>query len=151
MSILFSGPKRSVEERWIVFALLRDNVQHHLEAGSPKPEFQALHRVISALGGGVTSVPAVQLHAEMVRARDALVARPIADLAISLRTRSVLTMDWPPPDRRETYLLADVDVTLPLLQPEAKTLGDLFGQFVDELIDITAGASDSDVVEIRDL
>ena len=31
MSFLFMGPNGSVESRWITYALLRDNVQHHLE------------------------------------------------------------------------------------------------------------------------
>jgi hypothetical protein len=43
MSLAFSGPGGSLEVRWIVYALLRDNVQHHLEGGKPSAAFSAVH------------------------------------------------------------------------------------------------------------
>jgi hypothetical protein len=38
MSMSFNGPNGWIEQRWTVYALLRDNVQHHLEDGAPTKE-----------------------------------------------------------------------------------------------------------------
>jgi len=51
MSLSFTSDKGSFEERWIVYAFLRDCVQHHLEGGTPSSKFSALHKVSEALGG----------------------------------------------------------------------------------------------------
>lgn len=152
MSLSFSGPAGAIEQRWIVYALLRDNVQHHLEGGVPTAEFAALHGVTGALGGGVVQLPAVELRREILRAAS-LLSLPIAELAISLRTRSVLSLTWPLPDRRETMLVREGGGAIPLhgLVTSAGTLSELLGGFVERLIAITAGAAEGDVVEVRDL
>ena len=65
MSLCFQCPGGAVEERWIIYALMRDNIQHHLEQGSPSGAFEGIHRVEAVLGGRV-----VQLNAQ--RSRGAL-------------------------------------------------------------------------------
>lgn len=77
MSLCFTGPSGSVEQRWIVYALLRDNIEHHLENGRPGPAFEFIHSVGAALGGGTVVLNALRLRSEMGRARDALIGRPI--------------------------------------------------------------------------
>jgi len=152
MSFSFTGPKGWVEQRWIVYALLRDNVQHYLEGGAPGGEFEALHSLAEALGGRRVVVSARKLYDELSRAK-VLLDRPIDDLAISLRTRSIVSLHWPPPERRQTSLLKEEGVTVPLLGnlAEAKTLDDIFGHLVTSLLQITEGAAEEATVEVIDL
>ncbi len=149
MSLAFTGPGGSTERRWIVYALLRDNVLHHLEGGAPSPRFTALHEVAAALGGGVVSVKALQIRAELEAARDALLGLPVDELAVSLRTRAALTLGWPPAEGSDTLLLSEVGLSLPIVEG-ANTLDDIFGTLVRELIQLTEGAGESDVVEVAD-
>jgi hypothetical protein len=151
MSMSFTGPRGWIEQRWIVYARRRDNVQHHLEGGAPSGEFEALHNLAGALGGVRIVVPAVRLRAELERAKAALAGRAIDDLAISQRTRSVLSLQWPPPDRQETTLVEAWGGTIPFIAPSAATLDDVFGHLLDGLLRITDGARESDTVEVIDL
>lgn len=149
MSMSFIGPSGSFERRWIVYAMLRDNVQHHLEGGTPTEEFGALHRLGDAMWTGKVSVPALALRAELSKAAE-LLARPIADLAVSIRTRAVCTYTLNRPDERGTVLarLMEWEVPYPLL--DAATLDDAFGSLHAELMRITEGATPTDVVEVLD-
>lgn len=151
MSLSFVGPAGGIERRWIVFALLRDNVQHHLEAGTPSAAFEQLHSVTEALGGRSLEVPAKALRAEVQRAKKELTELKIEQLAISMRTRAVIALDWPPPVHRETALARELDIQIPLLHGGEVTLDDVFGSLIDELLRITEGASDEDVVHVHDL
>jgi hypothetical protein len=151
MSMSFSGPKGSVEQRWIVYALLRDCVQHHLEGGAPSPEFEALHSMGQALGGKRVVVPARKLHEELTRARAALSGRPIQDLAISTRTHAVISLHWPPPAKPSTSLVEIQGSSIPLLGDIAgDRLDDVFGNLLDSLLQISEGAGEADQVEVRD-
>ncbi|WP_437737493.1 hypothetical protein [Sorangium sp. So ce1335] len=152
MSLSFSGPKGWIEQRWIVYALLRDSIQHHLEDGRPGEAFSAIHGAAGALGGQRVMLPARKLHDELRRAQAALAGRPIDALAISGRTRAVISLSWPPPEERETMLVRDWGDSVPLLgMPWGDSLDDVFGHLVDGLLRITEGASGSDQVEVMDL
>lgn len=149
MSLSFFGPSGSFERRWIVYAMLRDNVQHHLEGGTPSPAFAALHAVSDALAHGETTVSARTLREQVERARP-LTEKPIDELAVSLRTRAVCSLHFPLPETRGTSLASRVDWPTSNVTAGAKTLGDLFGDLVSELLRITEGAGESDLVTIRD-
>ncbi|WP_438001557.1 hypothetical protein WMF26_19470 [Sorangium sp. So ce185] len=152
MSLSFSGPRGWIEQRWIVYALLRDSIQHHLEDGCPSEEFAAIHGAAGALGGQRVVLPAQKLHDELRRARASLAGRPLDALAISGRTRAVLSLRWPPPAERETMLVKDWGDSVPLLgSPPGDSLDDVFGHLLDGLLRITEGASASDHVEVMDL
>jgi len=150
VSLCFTGPAGSIEQRWIVYALLRDNVRHHLETGGGAPTFEAIRSAAGALGGGTVVLNARRLRAELERAREGLLGRPITDLAISLRTRSVIDLAWPPPDRDETTLVSTKVGKIGWLNPEARSLDEAFGHLIRGLLDITEGATEDDVVEVRD-
>lgn len=145
MSFLFVGPKGSFEVRWITYALLRDNVQHHL--ADPHP---LLHEVSAALRTGRATLPAAALHAEATAARDALVGRPFAELAVSERTLSVLAFKPPPASTGATMLAADIGGAS-FVDPRSSTLGDVFGNLLRNLVEITDGAGPDELVEVRDL
>lgn len=148
MSLTFLGPGGSFERRWIVYAMLRDNVQHHLEHGEPSPEFAALHAIGDALASGEISVSAVTLRAEIERARE-LLARPIEDFAVSYRTRAVYSF-MVQPREAGTLLASEAEWTIPFSTEGAKTLGDLFGTLVEELMRVTNGAKAADEVKVLD-
>jgi hypothetical protein len=149
MSLSFLGPGGSFERRWIVYAMLRDNVQHHLEGGTPSPDFACLHALGEALVAGSVAVPALSLRSELMRARQ-LLDRPIDDLAISLKTRAAHMLSFPPPEQRSTDLVSKVGGLPPFPLEGAGTLGDAFGSLVLELLRISEGASPSDVIEVVD-
>lgn len=148
MSLVFTGPGGSTERRWIVYALLRDNVQHHLEGGTPGGDFPAIHAVSSALGGGTTTVSSAALRAELGKAR-ALDERPIEELALSPRTVSVISHRWPPPQESSTQLATEWAIRVPAAHG-AKTLGDVFGNLIEDLLRVAGDADDSEV-EVTDI
>lgn len=151
MSLMFSGPKGTIERRWILYALLRDNVQHHLEGGTPGARFGAIHGVVEALGGRRTRINARELHAQAVSARDQLLHRPIDQLAIGARTRAVVSREVPRVDANTTALVPPGQTYGIVVLEGAKTLDDVFGPFVNELVAMTEGAGDDDFVEVSDL
>ena len=151
MSLSFVGPAGSVEQRWIVYALLRDNIQHHLEGGQPSGDFTNIHALATALAGAGVKVPARGLRAELERAKQELGPLPFSELAVSARTRAVLAFDWPPPEARATTLLREWGQSIPLLGGPYRTLEEVFGHLVDALLSITDGAVPADLVEAREL
>lgn len=127
--------------------MLRDNVQHHLEHGAPSAEFSALHAIGEAPVVGSVRVPAVKLREEMLRARE-LLSAPLADLAVSVRTRAVCARSFPLPTESSTMLVSEVEWTSPFPTEGLVTLGDVFGSLVEELLRITEGARAEDEVEV---
>jgi hypothetical protein len=151
MSLCFLGPRGSVEQPWIAYALLRDNVQHYLEKGRPSSAFEATHSIADALGGGRVVLPARTLRAELERARAALAGRAISDLAIGPRTRGVIDRTWPPPNAGDTTLLGDDrSKVVPWISPAAATLDHVFGPLIRSLLEITQECGEADVVEVWD-
>ena len=149
MSLTYTGPQGSFERRWIVYAMLRDNVQHHLENGEPSADFEHLHALGQALSGRGVSVPALALRAELARLGPML-ELPLAELAISVRTQAVLTLMVPPPERRGTMLVAEAEWALPFPLEGALTLNDVFGSLVTELLRVCEGATPLDTLNVMD-
>jgi hypothetical protein len=112
MSLTFHGPHGAFERRWIVYAMLRDNVQHHLEGGAPTEAFSALHALGSALSRGEVTVPARKLHSELTQTHR-LLERPIDDLAVSIRTRAICSLLFPLPNLHATELASVAEWTVP--------------------------------------
>jgi hypothetical protein len=152
MSLSFIGPKGAFERRWIVYALFRDNVQHHLEKGKPGADFAAIHSIADALGSGSNGIeiPAAKLRAEIEIAKNKLRDIPISDLAVSLRTRAVVTRSFPLPDQPATALAGPMGWIVPWPTGHAETVGELFESFSDELLKILGDGSGNDVVTIID-
>jgi len=149
MSLAFHGPSGSFERRWIVYAMLRDNVQHHLEQGARGTDFPHVHELGNALIRGEVSVPALELRRELERARVVL-SQPAEELAVSQRTRSIQLLRFPLPNESDTALASEIDWEAPFPLEGAVTLDDAFGSIVTELLRITEGATDADVVTVVD-
>lgn len=140
-----------MELRWVAYALLRDNVLHHLEAGKPKGAFSALHGAAAALRGDTVKLDAVALAGELEAAK-VLLEKPASELAVSMRTRAMVSVSWPlPAQPTETALARDCDFEPPSVGPGARTLDDVVGYVVRGLAGVTAGAKAGDVVEVVDL
>lgn len=148
MSLTFIGPAGSCEFPWIRYALLRDTVLHHYDRGKMSPSFSELYRVSDALGGRRLALPARNLRAQLLRAQ-ALCMLSISNLAVSARTRAVIGLETPAADGPPTQLIGPT-LNRPWLPAEPQTLGDVFGQLVSGLLQITHGSSLSDVVEVVD-
>lgn len=149
MSLAFFGPKGSFETRWIVYALLRDNVQHYLEGGMPTDRFAEIHQIGEAMLKDRVKLGAQRLHGQLEQAKAALLHRPASDIALSGRTRAVLSALWPP-SSEETSVIGKAALTIPLLHSGIRTMADAFGHLVDELLELTQGAGASDQVEVVD-
>ncbi|MEZ4391756.1 MAG: hypothetical protein R3A48_11720 [Polyangiales bacterium] len=145
MSFLFVGPKGSFEVRWITYALLRDNVQHHV-GDEPTP----LNDVSAAMGTGRAELSAPAVNAAARAARDALVELPIDQLAVSERTLSVLSFKALPSSTGATVLASEIG-GVPFVDPRAVTLRDVFGNLLTNLIEVTDGAVEGELVEVRDV
>ncbi len=146
MSISFLGPSGSCEYPWIHYALLRDNILHHCEQGQITTRFSETYKISGSLAGLQTFVSATKLREEMHIAQD-LLQRPIADLALSARTRAVLSFEQALPLGPPTQVVGP-DLTLPWLSNEPQTLGQVFGDLLTSLLHITEGAKDTDRVEV---
>ena len=140
-----------MEERWIIYALMRDNIQHYLEQGSASGEFEAIHLVDNVLGGQAVHLDAQRLRAELWRAQAGLAARPISDLAVSAKTLAVVEGTWPVQRQPSTTLAKDSLATLvPWLSPDTRTLDQVFGNLIRSLLSITSDAGPRDVVEVSE-
>lgn len=151
MSLQFVGPGGSFETRWLSYAILRDNVQHHLEGGLPSARFQALHQIATALGRRGVRVNARSLHQELLEIERLLPSRPFEELAVSPLTCAVLFLRWPPPAENHTYLARESLPGLELLLGSPSTLGEIFGHLSGSLLRITHEAREPDLVEVSDL
>lgn len=148
MSISFLGPRGSCEVPWIHYALLRDNVLHHLDHGTPSDTFSELYRVGQVLGGTNLFLRATKLDEELRQART-LCAEPIEQLALSARTRAVLTLKEDLPSGPPTAIVG-LGFGLPWLPRGAEKLGDVFGPLIDSLLAITQDASETDTIEVAE-
>lgn len=132
-----------------MYALIRDNVQHHLEAGAPTPMFAGIHAVSTALGGQSISLSAAQLAREMAIVERDLLPLPASNLALSARTRAVIHFQWPEVAGPATEIVGPLEVFGTLVR-NAKSLGDVFGGVVSALHDLATRAGPHGSLEVTD-
>jgi hypothetical protein len=151
MKLELSGRAGSVTCDWTSYALLRDNVQHFLEKGTPSGRFAALHTIENAVDIGSGSVDAAGLRGEVLRAWYALWKVGVGDAAVSLRTRAIVTESAGEPPVRGTVVARQAGWNLPervggrLRVPEAAK------RFVVAVLRLTEQSTDGDRLEIRRL
>jgi hypothetical protein len=146
---LFVGPGGAFATLPMKILLLRDNVQHHLQAGRPLPGYLWIHAIADAvIGVDSAQPPACELWTELSLAFDGIREIGIEDLAMSLRTRSALTGVQSLPAVRGTILLRRAGWPAPLRLVGANTLGDLFGGVVRGIERITLTGNASGNVEV---
>lgn len=128
------------------YALLRDNILHHLEHGRPSESFTEVYRIGQVLGGASQLLRATKLSEELAQAR-ALCERSIDDLALSSRTRAVLAVKQELPSGPPTERVGLLP-SLPWLPSTAQRLGDVFGYLIESLLSITRSARSEDLVQV---
>lgn len=148
MSISFVGPAGSCEFPWIHYALLRDNILHHFDHGQMSPSFHEIYAIADTLGGPPVDLSALTLRAELCRAKQ-LCITPAHELAVSAATKSVLCPGVESSHGPATQIVGP-HLNFPWLVTTPDTLGDVFGGLIEALIEITAGATATDKVQILD-
>lgn len=146
MSISLLGPRGAYEFPWIRYALLRDNILHHLEQGAFTSSFSETYKIGTVLGGAPVFLSASRLREESNQAQ-ALCLLPIGKLAISARTLAVLRFESTLPEGPPTRIIG-AELKLPWLASNAQHLADVFGDLVTALLHLTEGATAESVIEV---
>jgi hypothetical protein len=134
LEVIVFNQVRSLRCDYIRCALLRDNVQHRLEAGLPSGRFVAIHAMAdSPWDKAPATISPKALSSELEVVWPGLRELPIESLAISLRTRAVLTNASALPAVRGTVLRRIIQWPIPLDLSTSKDLCALLGRHVSDL------------------
>ena len=149
MNIVFSGPVGDFQVAYMSALLFRDNVQHYLQAGRPTPGYPLVHAIADApIDGGILRFRADRLWREFSEAFAQIHPIEIVDLAVSIRTRAILTGKSALPSVRGTIPLRLTGWKLPLTIRGVRTLGGLFDDFVKKLALATKSGSSRAFVHV---
>lgn len=149
MQLVLIGSAASCVCEWRDYALLRDNIQHFIERGSPSERFAALHAIEAAVDVGSCEVDAARLRGETLRAWYALWHVRIADAAVSMRTRAILTGSSGQPSIRGTQSARSLGWPLPVAAASSTRVSEAARRFVSAVLRVTEHAVDGDMLEIR--
>jgi hypothetical protein len=149
VKLLLVGRAGSRACDWSGYALLRDNVQHYLEAGEPTERFTALHGIERAVDSGQCLVDAARLRGEVLRAWYALWAVPMDRAAVSLRTRAILVGSAELPSARGTVSAQQVGWELPVDPDGSLRVAEAAKRFVTAVLAVTERVVDGNRLEIR--
>jgi hypothetical protein len=134
LEVIIFNQIRSLRCDYARCALLRDNVQHHLEHGLPSGRFAAIHALAdSPWDTAPATINPKTLSSELELVWPSLRDLPIESLAISLRTRAALTHALAPPAVRGTILRRMVQWPVPLDLSTSKDLRALLGGLASDL------------------
>ena len=123
---------------FVACALLRDNVQHHIEAATHAEEFSCLHSLADVVWADEQALlSAARLRDELQTAWTSLQGIPYGRLAISIHTQAALQGLPQPPAVSGTVLHSATGWQLPRPSQLCETLGDLFHALVFELFILT--------------
>jgi hypothetical protein len=148
MQLTLTGRSGSLPCTWASYALIRDNVQHFIERGSPSERFSILHGIEQAVDFGRCSVNAAQLRGEVVRALYALKRVPMRDAAVSVRTRALLTGAAERPRVRSTVRARNAGWRLPVAAPSDQNVAESGASFLNAVLALTESSADGDTVVI---
>ena len=147
MKLAITGRQGAGLCEWDDYALLRDNVQHYVEAGTQGGRFRALHGIASAVDGRQCVVDAVRLRVEVLQAWEALSETNLEQAAVSTRTLSIRDGSPIPSCEGTTSLIAPQswlkDRSIPV--PKAAQA------FVAAVLSLTRTAVAGDVLHVRRL
>lgn len=149
MKLILDGHGGARACDWSGYALLRDNVQHFIEEGTPTPRFAALHEIETAVDAGRCSVDAARLRNEVLRAWYMLWAVPLVRAAVSLRTRAILTGSDEVPPVDGTVCAERAGWQLPVDSAGSEPVAGAAKRFVAVVLSVTDQAGKGDVVEVR--
>lgn len=134
MIIRFSGPSGGFPAGAEQALLFRDNVQHHLQGGIPTPGYPLIHTIADAVClAATTSASAAGLWDEVSHAFQRIRHLEYRELAMSIRTRAILTNTPVLPAVRGTALVRLTGWQVPMATAGVSTLGELFQGLVTRL------------------
>lgn len=148
MLLTFRDRRTSLSCAWESYALLRDNVQHYMERGSPSDRFSALHAIEAAVDGSRTFVDAATLRDEVLSAWTALWKVPLEQAAVSLRTRAIMTRSGQLPLVRGTVRARDVGWELPIRTAASEPVSQAAQSFVEVVLALTATTGGGETLEV---
>src|SRR6187401_970087 len=148
MQLTLTGRSGSLPCSWASYALIRDNVQHFIEHGSPSERFSSLHGIEQAVDFGHCFVDAARLRGEVIRALYALKLVPMSEAAVSIRTRALLTGAAERPRDRGTVRARNLGWRLPVAAPSDRDVAESGASFLNAVLELTASSVDGDTVEI---
>ena len=151
MRLLISGRGASRACAWESYALLRDNIQHFVEGGSPSGRFSALHSLARAVDEGSCTVDAVRLRLEALHIWTALGNVLLEDAAISSRTEAVSAGNSLAPSLSQTKVASQGGLAVPVSAPVGTPLPQAARDFVEAVLAVTAAAAAGDQLEVRRL
>ncbi len=150
MIIRFSGPHAGFPMRAEQILLFRDNVQHHLQDGVPTPGYPLIHTIADTVClAATTSVSADALWDEVSHAFERIRHIHYRELAMSIRTRAIMTKTPALPAVRGTALVRMTGWQVPLPTAGVSTLGELFQNLVTRLQTFTDSGRAPWNVDIR--
>jgi hypothetical protein len=149
MRAIFIGSGVSFVTAYEKVLLLRDNVQHHLQAGRPGPGYPWIHQLadVRFLCEGHAHLPAAELWQEVSAALGRIRELDIQDLAMSIRTRALLVGVGGLPPVRGTILLRLSRWRSPIRTRDVGTLGELFDDLALGLERVTASGKAAGEIE----
>jgi len=134
---------------FVACALLRDNVQHHIEAVTQVEKFSCLHSLADVVWADEQALlSAAKLRDELRTAWTAIQGIPYGHLAISIHTRAAVQGLLQPPAVSGTVLHSATRWQLPKPSHLCETLGDLFHTLVFELFIIALQPLEDGVVAV---
>jgi hypothetical protein len=142
MQLIFKVRDSSARVDWSEYA-------HYLEGKSGQASFAALHGVERAVDGGVASLDATELRSDLTSAWATLGGLTLAESAISLRTRAILTGCARMPLVRGTVLASVSGWRLPVAGDGRQPLRKYLSDFVESVLAITAAATPTDDVYVK--
>jgi hypothetical protein len=150
MKLTLVGVRGRRELDWTSYALLRDNVQHFIEDGRPSARFAALHAIEAAVDtGALHSVDAARIRGEVLQARCRLAKVRLADAAVSIRTRAIVTGCPGQPASRGTALARHTGWKLSVRADPQALLLSLVADFVDAVLDLTERSVDGEILTVH--
>lgn len=148
MNLIVKGAEGRRVFDWGSYALLRDNVQHFIEAGQPNGRFPELHGIESAVDAGSYFADASRLRGEILRAQSALRRVPLNAAAQTVRTRAIMT-GTPASDLRASVDARSMGWELPVTASASDSIPTAAAAFIDAVLSVTAAAVDGDLVHFR--
>ncbi len=133
---------------WADYALLRDNIQHFIEAGKPSESYAAIHAIERAVDDGRVAVDATRLRSELLGACYKLRRLDLRDCAVSLRTRALVTGCAALPERRGTARARLAGWRLPTREQSGSLIRQL-EPLISIVLTMTRSAVDGDRIAFR--
>lgn len=147
-TVVFASSTASYVASYVSILLLRDNIQHHLQCGRLTPGYALIHAIAEPPFPRPKPQLARHLWGEVSLGFRGIAGLQLSQLAISIRTRGLLTGVRELPAVRGTALASIVNWQVPLEIQGKNTLGEVFDDVRAGLARVTRFGSESGHIDI---